>query len=322
MHAARSLASLALTLALAAGCGAAPGADAPSPYIPGFTPPATPAGYQRFVTPILTGLPSGSDTIRCQWIMAPPTEDMYVTAVAGEQSKGGHHIVLYANKVVEDVGTSRDCTVDDMLQIGFLGAIGGEGMSTTSGQIPDGVAFKLPKGRALMANTHFINATPASFDGQGVIDVKFVDRAAVKQVADLFTSLNTTFEIPAGKAGTADANCVFGADMSFFRFANHMHGYGSSVYSEVVHGDGSKQDLVRDDHWLAEQMFDFRFENWPLDKPLVIKKGETLHTHCEWQNSTAGVLSFPSEMCVIFGFFVPGSGGQIVCQDGSWPSGR
>ena len=304
--------SLAAILLLSA-CGA----PAPSTNN-GFTPPAALAGYTRYTLPVIEAIPPGSDILKCQWLAAPADHDQYITVVGGAQSKGGHHIVLYSNKKIEDVGTTRDCTTDDMLNIGFLGAFGGEGNSTGMGQIPDGVAFKLSKGQALMANTHFLNAGTAQFNGEGVIDIKFVDRSEVKQLANLFANLNLTFNVPQGTTGGADARCTFPQDVSFFRMANHMHEWGKSIDSSVLRLNGQTEEVTRNDSWSREMTFNFPFTTWPLEKPMTIHKGDTLTTHCTWANTAARDLRFPDEMCVVFGFYLATEGAQLTCQDGSW----
>ena len=59
------------TLALAAlalvGC---------SPYISGFSPKAAPAGYTRFISPIIQGIKPGEDDMWCQWVQAPLDHDV------------------------------------------------------------------------------------------------------------------------------------------------------------------------------------------------------------------------------------------------------
>ena len=68
--------------------------------------------------------------------------------------------------------------------------------------------------------------------------------------------------------------------------------------------------------------FNFPFATWPLDKLLVIKKGDTVVTHCAWTNTTTRDLTFPDEMCVVFGFYIPGDGPQVSCVDNNWMVAR
>jgi hypothetical protein len=286
-------------------------------YITGFDPPAAMPGYTRYVTPVIPAIAAGTDETRCQWLAAPVDHDLYVTTTMGQQSKGGHHVVLYATTVMEQVGTSRDCIADDNVSITFLGAIGGEGANTQS--LPDHVVFVLPKGQALMANTHFINATTQPFDGQGVIDVKYVEKTAADRLANLFANIALSFDVPVGTIKTIDRSCTFPVDVSFFRLTNHMHNWGAKISSEVKRASGAAESLVVDDPWAPEQQFNFRFVAWPLDAPMTIKAGETVTTHCTWDN-TAGskALSFPDEMCVMFGYFLSDQAQSTYCTDGKW----
>jgi hypothetical protein len=315
---------IAITLCLV-GCGMAP-REPPqeqSPYVAGFTPPPVQDGYTRYVTPVIAAIPPGADVTQCQWLAAPSDRDLDIVSILGEQSRGGHHIVMYATKVIEAVGTSRDCTAEDNVSINFLGAIGGEGNSTTGGKIPDGVVFRLPKGQALMANTHFINASQEPFDGQGVVDLRTAPASPTAQVANLFANVGIGFSVPVGQSATYDTSCVFQRDLAFFDVANHMHQYGRKVSSELIHADGTREPLVADDPWPAEQMFNFRFASWPLARPKEIHAGDTLHTQCTWNNTAGKTLRFPDEMCVMFGFFLEtgGVGAQTVCTDGHWSDG-
>jgi hypothetical protein len=287
------------------------------PYIDGFNPPPVQAGMTRFITPVIKDIQPGDDQLWCQWIQAPQDHDLDLVAFVGQQSKWGHHVVLYANSLVEPVGTSRICTNGDMLTVRYLAAVGGEGTSIVT--MPPNVVMRLPAGQAVMANVHFINAGTTTIEGQAVLDVNFQPPDPSRQVAGFLTDLNTQFTVPANTVGTADVSCVAPKDMQFFLFADHMHGYGSSIFTELIRaGDGSTMTLARDNIWQPEFMFNPTFSQWPLNAAATIKAGDTIHTHCEWNNTTTSALTFPGEMCVGLGFYLPGDGPDEICADGSW----
>jgi hypothetical protein len=50
---------------------------------------------------------------------------------------------------------------------------------------------------------------------------------------------------------------------------------------------------------------------------LVMKVGESIHTHCEWTGAAATSTVFPTEMCVGVGFNTT-SGPQLSCTDNTW----
>lgn len=76
---------------------------------------------------------------------------------------------------------------------------------------------------------------------------------------------------------------------------------------------------MADTTWAYDQQFNPRYTRFTVEAPNVARAGDTFHTHCEWQNTTAKTLTFPDEMCTGVGFYFP-SQGQIACTEGSWPT--
>ena len=310
------------TIAFVAGglaaCGGPPVTPMPTKtggqYVAGFNPSDAPAGYVRFVTPTVKGIKPGDDLTYCQWLADASTTDIDVASVIGNQSRSGHHASLYATKVREAVGTSRLCTDQDMLSVTFLGAVGGEGVSSGALTLPDGVVFRLPPGQMLMGNIHYLNASSDTFDGQSVIDVKFQPPQTGTIQAALFASSYDAFAIPAGAADyVADVSCVADRQMSLFLYGNHMHHYGRRMLSEVVRLDGTRVLLAQDDTWSDDKTFNTAWTHWTKASPMVINKGDRIHQRCTWSNATANDVRFPTEMCVGTGFVLEG-GEQVVCN--------
>ena len=283
----------------------------------GFNPPAEQPGFTRFVPPTIEGIQPGDNLEYCQWLAAPSNEDRDVLAMTGVQSKTGHHAILYSNDETSfDVGETHLCTTQDMLSIAFVGAIGGEGTGpSASAALPDGVYFRLPAGKALMVNTHWLNATDNVVEGQTVLDVKFAPPASDRTIADLFANNGDTFSIDPGATATYDTNCKLTHDLNFVMTTNHMHMYGTSIYSEIVKADGGKEMILANPSWKPEDQFNPTYMQYPLDAPLVVHAGDTIHTHCEWANTSTNKLLFPDEMCVGIGFYFP-SIGQLTCENG------
>lgn len=293
-------------VAALAGC-TDPGAD----YIKGFKPPAVEKGYTRYVTPTIQQLNPGDDLMFCEWVAPPAEEDRQIVDTTGFQSLGGHHVALYATSEIEEVGTSRLCTTRDMLTVNFVGAVGAEGASTV--KLPDGMAFDVPKGFALMTNTHYINLTDAPIEGQSVIDVKYGDSAHPLQGAGNVAVNNDGFTIPASSTYTNDAYCKATSQMSFFMWANHMHEWGAHVMSEVIRADGTKELLAQNDTWSKDLTFNPSWTRWDVSQPFVVNAGDTFHVQCTWNNTTTDPLTFPVEMCVATGFTLEDMP-QSVCE--------
>jgi hypothetical protein len=252
------------------------------------------------VTPTITELKPGQDLMFCQWVEAPQDADRQIVDAMGYQSLGGHHVALYATSSIEDVGTSRPCTTRDMLTVTFVGAVGAEGISAA--KLPDGMAFTVPKGFALMTNTHYINSTDRPLQAQSVIDVKFGDPAHPLHGAGNVAVNNDRFMIPAGTAYTYDGYCKAKSQFSFFMWGNHMHEWGAHAFSEIIRADGTKQLMAQDDSWSKDKTFNPTWVRWDTATPFVVNAGDTFHVQCSWNNNTPDPLSFPSEMCVSTGF--------------------
>ena len=301
-----------LLFAVITGCSQTPPRDAR--LVAGFDPPAAPAGYTRYVAPAYVGLKPGEDAYLCQWVANAVDGELDIVDVTGHQSMTGHHATLYATTdTSQPVGTSRPCTNADMLTVEFLGAVGGEGVSSNVTKLPPNIVFRLHKGRALMVNSHYLNASSEMVNVQSVIDVRYTPPTPEHRVAGL-TGINVgDFKVPPHAAIVRDGYCKWEQDASLIMFSNHLHKHGTSIFTEVKRADGSVTPLSSDLRWSLERTFNPRWDRWNVERPMVIKAGDEVHVHCEWQNDTDNALLFPDEMCVGLGFYLE-SGEQRVCN--------
>ncbi len=318
----RSMTKLLMTacLLVGAGCGSSGSSgDQNGVYIPGFDPGPVPDGYTRYVTPVVHDIPPGADKMWCQFVsQAPFDHDYDVIDLTGAQSKGGHHVVFYATKSSEPYGTSHDCSDSDMSRLIYLGAIGGEGTAAIAKAQPAGTVFRVPAGYSIMANVHFINVTNHNIDGQSAIDLKVAPADPARTTMTLFTNVATDekLNVPAHATSKLDLNCSIKQDLDVLMFANHVHERGSAVFSELLHADGSHEMLRQDMTWTPHNTFDPPFTSWTVDAPMHFKAGDTVHTHCEWNNTTDQTYKFPTEMCVGIGFYKGLV--EVDCIDGAW----
>jgi len=296
-------------------CGTAK-VEAPSLYIEGFHPPPLKEGFTRYVTPVVEKIEPGADLTLCQFISEPAEKDQDVVAFSGEQSKYGHHVVLYATSADKPVGTTKDCGVDDQFAQSFIGAVGGEGLSESGAYLPKGIVFRLPKGKRLMANVHFINTGSATVKGQSVIDIQLQDPSAERQPASLFTNVATNFVLENGVV-SHETSCVVKQELQLITFGNHMHWLGTSAHSELVRANGDVVVLKHDTVWKPEMQFDNKSTVWQPGEFIKVFPGDTIKTKCQWENNKGRQVTFPEEMCVGAAFVLPG-GPQIDCVDGNW----
>lgn len=293
------------------------GGDTDSDPVPGetkgFDPGEVQAGYTRFAPPPID-LEPGEDGIWCQWVAGPSEEDQDVVDIGGSQSAIGHHAILYATTKEEPVGTTRLCEDADQLHMRFLGGVGGEGTSAIA--LPEGTVFRLPKGRSLLINTHYLNATSEPAKGESVVDMKLTPADPNNEVAAFFTNIDTAIDLPPQAETKMDVSCTLEHDLRMVWWTNHMHASGMKVFSERVFPDGSAEEIRRDDTWEYEWSFNPQFTAWPVKAPLTLKAGETIHTQCTWQNTGSETVKFPTEMCAGIGFFLGEA--DVICHAGGW----
>src|SRR5205823_3686364 len=109
--------------------------------------------------------------------------------------------------------------------------------------------------------------------------------------------------------------CLVKKDLNLAMVTNHMHTYGSSAYTEIIHPDNTTDMVRKDTGWSPEYQFNPQYTQYTLQSPKVLHAGDKFHTHCEWNNTTASAMMFPDEMCAGIGFYFP-SQGQIICENG------
>jgi hypothetical protein len=283
----------------------------------GFSPPPPKAGYTRIVAPAIKDIKPGDDVTYCQYVGAPLDHDIDILDVQGYQSDMGHHAVAYARPEQVTLGKSTPCTGEDNITGSFIGGIGGEAGGGV--KLPEGVAFRVPAGSSIMLNTHFLNVGKTTIEGNSVLDVKFAEADPTRKVASLFANVSIGFTIPPNGSVSATAECTFPRDMDFLLFSNHMHDYGSHALSEVERKGTRAMELVHEDpSWTYEMQFKAVNSSWGLDAPLRIRQGDTLRTHCNWENTTAAMVQFPREMCVGVGFFISDGSSSPTCVNGAW----
>jgi hypothetical protein len=295
-----------LVMGLAAGCSSAP---------QGFMIQPPTADEIQVVSPEIMVAP-GANITMCSYVSVPIASQIDVIGSNGKQSLGGHHAIVYIARMAKPIDT-HECTEQDMLNVSYLAGVGAEGATALS-KVPDGIAFRIPANAPLMIQTHWINATNAPITGQAYINLQTTPVSTARVPADLFSVVNTSFDIPAGMTGTASTTCVLKEDKSFFYLGGHEHQWGTHFKAEQVSAAGAATTLYEKD-WQVEFEFNPPVNTYPAATPLTIKAGDAIKATCTWDNTgNAKDLTFPTDMCVTFGFYFPGHG-EIDCVDGQWP---
>jgi hypothetical protein len=337
----------ALSVVCLAGCGSSDGgstdtssgASPDSPESTAFNPPAVPSGFTRLQSKTVSAIPPGGDVTYCQYVMPPIDHDVDILKVSGVQSKFGHHAVAftYTPQAGEEPGSSFPCmgtefsaggdplagstTGGGLASMGaYLGGVGGEGAGEPSSALPDGVAFRLQKGQGIMLNVHYLNTGDETIDGNAVVDVKMAEAESSRTLASMFVNLNLDFEVMPSTQTTSTIDCVAKSDIKLIMMSNHMHEFGDSATSQVIHADGSVDELHHDATWTFDMQFNPVYSRWTVEDPYVVKAGDTVRTTCNWTNSTPNDMKFPREMCLGVGFALATGENPTapLCANGIW----
>lgn len=272
-------------------------------------PGAADSGTFELSTPDLE-VPVGADITYCTYVDAEVSEDLDILAFQGQQSQFGHHTILYGARARQPPGT-HVCSEADMINVRYLAAGGSEAGAFT---VPDGISFRLRAGQQLMIQSHFINTGDRDVTGRSWYTIDTAPPDPSRQVADLFNVVTTHLEVAAHAAGHATAECTIGQDLSLIALGGHAHEWGRHI--SIARGNGA--DMLYDQPWTAERMFNPVIQRYEVDSPLRLAAGDRLQVDCDYQNDSEEPLSFPREMCVSFAFYFPADR-EIDCVDGHWP---
>jgi hypothetical protein len=270
-------------------------------------------GYVRYEVAPVT-LQPGESGMWIQWVAAPFDRDRNVVDLTGHQGKGGHHAVLYTTTEIQPIGTTRVFANEDQTAMHFVGGVGGE----TGGalKLPAGVVFRLPAGRALVLQTHYINTTDKPIQGTSSVDVKYGDPSPNDTVASFFVHTPRGVNVPPRSDSKLDSTCVLAKDLRMLMFTNHMHEMGAAVTTTLAEAGGAPTVLKEDKAWNPEWAFNPDYTRTAPDAPIVLRAGATISTHCEWHNTGDKALESPDEMCIFLGFFLGDK--DVTCLSGTW----
>ncbi|HMJ54701.1 MAG TPA: hypothetical protein VK540_21615 [Polyangiaceae bacterium] len=276
-----------------------PGNSTPPPG--DSTPPPDPPPSQW--TELVSGdwsLQPGTENPRwCQ--RYPIREDIYVSAIRPVHPPGTHHTTL---SLVDDNG-STSCTGS---AFGGGGMIFAAGVGSATVQIPEGVAMKLPAGKALVLNLHVYNPGTAPLAGTSKIEIVRAKPEEVKSLADLMFAGPTTFSIPPQTQATIEDTCKLSDDQTAFALFPHMHQLGRHIKTTFTVA-GTPMVVHDADYEFEEQ------DQLPVG-PIELHQGDTVKTECTYDNMTGKAVTFgessDTEMCFSIIYRYPATG-RVAC---------
>lgn len=287
---------------LAYGCGS----DAASP---GAAPPeeTKTVGF-RFSTGKFTIQPG--DTFECFYTDTITDRQLNVNAAKGVQGPGGHHLTVYYTDQKVPVG-HHTCTDQEMVALHQI-AGAGDGKEGIIG-LPAGYATKVPPGKQLVVQAHYIRTESTPAEVEDVIELVTIADEDVIQFANGFVMNDATFNLEPHSRKKSTTDCVMPRDFDLLLLLGHMHEWGAHYKLERVDEKGKPTEMLYETDWDPVYASHPPVTSYDPKKPLHLAKGTRIRQTCEWNNVEDHDMAFPREMCVMFSYYIPDDG-FIICD--------
>ncbi|HEY5946496.1 MAG TPA: hypothetical protein VIV40_13435 [Kofleriaceae bacterium] len=290
--------------------------DSEPELLAGFSPPAPAAGEVQYLSPIVRDIKPGEDRIVCSYLDAYIDEDFDIGRIAGYNTSGSHHIILYTTTLAQTPNT-HDCKDEEMVFLSLVAGTGGDAAATNESTLPSGLVRRVKGGTQIVIQTHWLNATDEAFDGQAAFNVRYEALSTTKTPTDFMAVMNTAFEVTPGTA-KASVECTFKDTVNVWQLAGHQHDLGKHVRIAYTPAGGQER-VLSDEDWNKEWSFNPKFLDF-AEAPMQVGPGDKLRVDCDWENPGQDTVRFPKEMCGAIGQFYP-STNQLICFNGDWLGG-
>jgi hypothetical protein len=305
----RSRSSLVLAAGLLAclACSSSKSDDV-APAGTGATTAATePAGFEFSTGPFEI---QPGDTFECFYTATTTDQVMNVQNATGTQGKGGHHLLVYYADQKQPVGHHK-CSDVEMIALHQIAAAedGNEGIVA----LPDGYATKVPAGKQLVVQSHYIRTEDGPLTVNDSIKLKVVEDKDVKQFANSFTMVDMKFQVPARGPATSSKVCTTPQDLDLLLMIGHMHEWGAHYKLERVDENDKPVETLYETEWEQLYVSHPPVTYYDANKPLHLPRGTRLRQTCSWKNTDDQEKTFPREMCVMFSYYVPDNG-FLLCD--------
>lgn len=280
----------------------------------GFNPPPPAAGVVQILGKPFVVEPE-QEVVQCVYLDDQIPADLDIQAISSYQMEGGHHVLfMYVTDSYQPESPIHECTEREMVFQRFIGA-GGADADRLGVQTPEGIALRVPGKKRFVIQSHYVNSTDQPMT---VMDAVYLYpiTGPIQHLASMAIHLDDTFELPPGVETTRDSTCHLTEDSNVFQFIGHTHEYGKKFRLAIEHADGSAETIYENLDVTPDFRSNPQIRVWPKESPLVLKSGEKMHLHCEWNNTTPEKIRFPKEMCAGAFYYYPSRGFEVCNQDG------
>lgn len=252
------------------------------------------------------------DSFECHFTEVTTDRELFVNRASGKQGNGGHHVTIYYKDGAPSPPGHHTCKEEEMTQWNQVGGAGNEGEGVAD--LPPNVAIRIPKGKQMVVQTHYINPTSEPYEVEDEITVNLVPEKDVQRVANAFVVLDSGFEIPPqAKKFERTTTCVVPQDLDLVVLLGHMHESGAHYKLERLDESGKVVESLVDHGWEPSYASHPPSKHWSTTEPHRLAKGTKLRQTCAWNNVENEAVRFPREMCLAFSYYLDDRG-FIICN--------
>jgi hypothetical protein len=250
-------------------------------------------------------LAGGEEGYRCARLTA--TDDLYIKEFQPIAPLGTHHTLLSVNEQPTGPDGIEACGANDNGHVTLLGS--GVGENYSSGPLPEGVAYKIPKGQQVNLNLHLFNLQDGALEGVSGVKIRTTTADKVKEFAQVTLAGTVQLAIPSGTS-TSKGTCTLASDATLFAVSPHMHQLGSHLKAVAKPKSGAPVTLF-------DGPYDFNEQRQYPANMLKLSAGDTVDVECTYNNTTERQVGFGEssldEMCFIGLYRFPLTEDGLVC---------
>lgn len=270
--------------------------DMQNPIVP-LDPPAAGTGFQVHLAPFDIAPATEKEVFVYQ--PNPNTTDQYINKVKVRMRDGSHHYILYtidgASNNLKPGELRSDVEKEMQRDRSFLF---GSQMTDAEYDFPDSVAVKIPANIGFDVNSHYVNPTSGTYEGEAYINLYTMPVEKVKHVAQPFLWSDTRFSIPAKQTYTRNTKWPAATKVSHLIMLNsHAHKHMTDFKVYLHHNNGTEEMIYENTSWHEPPV---------KAMDLIIQPKEYLRSETTWTNETDRTITFgftsEDEMNILVGY--------------------
>lgn len=244
----------------------------------------------------------------------PTSEDLFVTRYEISITQNSHHFLLYnypngkatpTPNVFRDIRTAQGVNnISNLIQLGNLFPFQlfvGTQLPYLNYYFPPGVALRLPAGSGFDLNSHSVNRSGESQEGEVYVNIHTVDPSEVQRAADYDFFGNYNISLPPNATTTLTYDGFFDEKRQIIQMWSHSHEHTLEFNIYRIGGEDDGQQIYWANDWENPPFLGF-------DPPMTVNPGEGLRlvtTYNNWTNKTItfGPLSSDEMQFVFFLYY-------------------